>query len=822
MQKPLLYAICTIAVPFRFLGVSVAADASLIEKQFARLDSSLTRIAGLPEGRMKEVAPFDAAAKLVLAAHPEIDAVLRTNSKGIVVNCARRLNGESMLHTDVAALAWYAEPKSGMTPFYGPLHKENGRTNCIWSRPLSINMPMGGSRFAGVVAISFNVTACFNRFAAAMHGPFQIMLDGKSFYYLSWTDGQAFDEMPIAVPGDLHFSLRIPRKSPSQSPHVPGNAAAAVRQGNSARALDSRETSHKAPFGQDTFNKQDEKATAEPQAVPDTVPDDVSGRAAGGSASTFLKVAGIIAVLLVAFCLWLIISTLRRRPVAAQVRDDAAVVSAASDDEEASQTPSFDSVMGEAGEQAHTVHAYENIPDLSSPAAVASLDHKAAPEAAAEPVSNDTPPLPAEEPDVDHAAEIPQAPAADYSGKPPVNGEDPQDVAARQVLNEIVAEARAKITDDQRNEIHRKELEDLSTAIRQQIIDNEMPGLIETLRKQFAAEMHQHIAQTMSGAIEEQERNAVAKEVKEKIRSEEYDAIVHREREMLSESVRTRLAEEETARLTDEALEKLRSEISNAVRDGEETVVRARIREEMADQIRSELLDKEKDRIAEQQRSKVEAELYGEVSRQQRAAIRESVIEKITNEEHQRVDAGLRKTIIDNEKQRIIAEESEDMRRQIRTQLRDEEFESMRRTIRDEIYSETVQAIKQNLDERYQTVVEEKMADFKASLHKKIRTDISSSIKADYERLMEHIDRLSSSLTNIEALQSLSQTITLLSDEKKKYKYLNLNAAQTESLLEYLRRVHNRLNIFFDKVDESVRELMLNLGNVKNKLDENG
>jgi hypothetical protein len=87
---------------------------------------------------------------------------------------------------------------------------------------------------------------------------------------------------------------------------------------------------------------------------------------------------------------------------------------------------------------------------------------------------------------------------------------------------------------------------------------------------------------------------------------------------------------------------------------------------------------------------------------------------------------------------------------------------------------------------------------------------------------MEHTDRLSSSLTNIEALQSLSQTVTLLSDEKKKFKYLNLNTAQTESLLEYLRRVHHRLNIFFDKVDEMVRELMLNLGSVKNKLDDNG
>ena len=68
-------------------------------------------------------------------------------------------------------------------------------------------------------------------------------------------------------------------------------------------------------------------------------------------------------------------------------------------------------------------------------------------------------------------------------------------------------------------------------------------------------------------------------------------------------------------------------------------------------------------------------------------------------------------------------------------------------------------------------------------------------------------------------MDSLSQTIILLHDEKKKYKYFNLNTAQTESLLEYLKRVQNRFNIFLDKLDEAIREMALKVNSIMNTLD---
>jgi hypothetical protein len=815
MRKVPLYAFLVLPLMLQPVSAAASYEASLIEKQFASLDSSLTRLSELPEVRMKEVAPFDGVTKQVLAAHPEIATVLRTNSKGTVVNCTRRANGESMLHADVSAQQWYSVPKQGSGPFYGPLRKENGRTFCVWSRPLTINMPIGGSRFGGVVAISLDITACLNRFAQTMRGPFQIMLDGKNFYYISWKEGLAFDETPLNLPGNLHFTLRIPRQATAVTQGVANGgevkvAAAASAQGAkvpSSGVLQARDASGK----QEVSTAGEKPSAIEQQAFPDTVPDYVSGRTRGGALSTFLRIAGIIAVVLVAFCLWLIISTLRHRQSVQQpLISVSAPLSAVSPDAPLPEEPlaAAEIVKSEDETPSEQVPSFADIPDFLRTAPPQGIDE---PPAGVEPLPNEMPPVPVQE---------------KYSGTPSADGQEIRDGAAWRVQDEIVeemrAETRAKITDDQRAEIYKKELDVVAAAIRKQIIDNEMTGLIEKLRKQLAEEIHRHVAQTMSAEVEEQERKNVAKEAAEKIRAEEYDAIVRTEREKLSESVRTMLAEEETAHFTAEAQEKLSAEISRAVRDNEEYVIRVRVREELAAEVRSELLEKEKDRIAAEQLQKVEAELYSDVSQERREAIRDAVVAKITEEEHQRAESGLRETIIENERKRIIVEESGEMHRQIREQIRDGEIEEMRRTVRDEIYAETVQAIKQNLEEKYQTAVEEKMADIKASLQKKIRTDIGASIKEDYDRLMEHIDRLSASLTNIEALQSLSQTVTLLTDEKKKYKYLNLNTAQTESLLEYLRRVNSRFNIYFDRVDESVRELMLNLSSVKNKLDANG
>jgi hypothetical protein len=735
IRKPLL---CAAALVFWFPAAS-AADAPIFEKQSSGIDSALIRCAALPETRMKEVAPFDNVAKQTLAANSEIVSVIRTNSKGIVVNCVMRPDGrsdnENTLHRDVSAEAWFSAVSPAMKPFYGPLRKADKRAYRIFSRPVTVSVATGGKRFGGVVAITFSPAS---------------------------RDERAVVKKTAATPKVTETGQ-------------PQRAAAAP---------------------QDPRDKQGSE--------PDTGISPPDGAASGYSArghgheTAFLRIAGIAAGIVVVFCLWLIISTLRKRkklPVASVERQASSPVAEAIGTHDAVfesspqglDAPGTDTPAAEGSPPAYTV-----IPPIQ-PAA----------------------PVPVQEPETagqESADEVQIEVPAGVPAKP-----DAADEIAAEIREELRTEMRAKITNDERDELYREELESVTAAIRQQLVEKEMAGLIEKLRQQFASELHQHLVETMSGSLEEQERAAVAREVAEKVRTEEYEAILSAERRALSERVKAEIAEKESADLTAQIREKLKSEIYAAVLKAEEEVFIARAREELASDVRSRLIEAERDGIAGQQRRKLEAELYDDVS-QRREEIRESVVREITEEERLRAGSGLRQEIAEQEKNRILAEESPGIRDQIRKELRDEEAENLRRTIRDEIYSETVQAIKGNLEDKYRSVVEEKIGELRASLSRKAKADFSAAIAEDYDRLIDRAEELSSSLTNIEALQSLSQTITLLTDEKKKYKYLNLNAAQTESLLEYLRRVHNRFNIFFDKVDESVRELMLGLGSVRNKL----
>jgi len=130
--------------------------------------------------------------------------------------------------------------------------------------------------------------------------------------------------------------------------------------------------------------------------------------------------------------------------------------------------------------------------------------------------------------------------------------------------------------------------------------------------------------------------------------------------------------------------------------------------------------------------------------------------------------------IIEAERNRLREQEGPGLRQEIREGLREEEIEAMHARVKTEIYTETVQALNAGLEEKYKGALERKLEEYKGEVEKRVRGEIKGRIKSEYHGLIEHIEGLSHSLDNVEALDSLSQTITLLHDEKKKYKYFNL------------------------------------------------
>lgn len=72
-----------LALPPSAGGTSQVAT---LEKDFAVLDSALVRIPALPQVRMKEIDAVNGLFRNLIFSHPEISKIVRTNSRGVIVN----------------------------------------------------------------------------------------------------------------------------------------------------------------------------------------------------------------------------------------------------------------------------------------------------------------------------------------------------------------------------------------------------------------------------------------------------------------------------------------------------------------------------------------------------------------------------------------------------------------------------------------------------------------------------------------------------------------------------------------------------------------
>jgi hypothetical protein len=596
------------------------APIGLLEQQFKRADSVLSHLLDRPETRMKEVAPVENLFREALAERPEFMTVLRTNSKGQIVNIVTREDSALVKNADVSGKEWYSAPQESKGPYYGPPVHESRGSFLFWSKPVLVRNSLGMSRFGGVIAAKISLQVCCKLFAARFQKPFQILLKGKEFYYLSWNEHAPYEEKIVHIPGVGGLTCRfVLKKQPPDTMPAHDDGAHALKT-IAPKAPEIKDTSAGTETGSMNVSALSDwnNTTAEPLKK--------TSAHAGTIKNIVPGLAGTVMIVAV-FITGLILSRNRK-----------------------------------------------NRKNLSGETSAAMVS--------------------------------------------------PRGLA--------------------------KELDD---AIRQSL-DNEAQQIDRTPEMEEKARADQTIRAVASQALRE--------EIAQKLRHGEYEKIMQEEKD----TMRTHIAEKEMG------------------------PIKVRLLEELTEQIRAQVREET-----------------------------ESVRERLREEERTRINDQERPGIIEAERNRLREQEGPGLRQEIREGLREEEIEAMHARVKTEIYTETVQALNAGLEEKYKGALERKLEEYKGEVEKRVRGEIKGRIKSEYHGLIEHIEGLSHSLDNVEALDSLSQTITLLHDEKKKYKYFNLNTAQTESLLEYLKRVQNRFSIFLDKLDEEVREMDLKVNSVMNTLD---
>jgi hypothetical protein len=789
-----------------------AVSSLSLQRQFDTLDMIFSRLPVMPEVRMKEVAPMNRLFSELLAQHPEIAAAVRTSSKGVVVNAAGQDSAAFGVGSDVSDSAWFGVPKKTSAAWYGKLTKDNMRSSVVWSRPVIVASALGRTRFGGIVAFKIDVTQCFKRFASQMQGAFAILLNGKPYYYLAWDDAVPFSESQILLPGDIRFAVRVPKK------------AAAAKVDSSVGAVPAVRRDTVGPAG----------AGPKEQAAAGTGKAGTAGEPPGPSeqpSGTFLlpKLINAAVVIAVVFCFVLALAMVRKRKKRARTGQPVPDLEAALFEE----TPSPESSTPLSGDEKKKI--LEKGRQRARELFASQIQEKVLEELTAElrqRVKNEQTATIYKTIRAELVDELKQQVVRDEKEELANEArqavtqdlrrsveQEVRETVRQTVEGEIQREIREQVTQQEREKIYARELESLSSEIRQQIIEKEMQPLITAHREKLSQEIRKKIGESYRDIIEEQVREELRSDIAQALRRQEYSRLLDEEKERLRQEAHRKVAEEESPAIAAQVRDQLIEEIRAKLAECEGEVIRQQLRKELTDSIRGEITDRETEQIKRQEREALRQELLASVSHRERARIQEEILSALTEEERRRVREENREEIIAEEKNRLIAEESEALRQQLRQQIIKEELQNVTNEVKAQIYSETVQAIKDNLEAHYKTAVTEKIAEVKKTLQKKSKSDIRGSLKVEYQACLDHIEQLSRFLTNIEALQSLTQTVTLLSEEKKKYKYFNLNTAQTESLIDYLKRTANRFNIYFDKVDESVRELMLKVGSIMNKLD---
>jgi hypothetical protein len=118
-------------------------------------DSLLTWLLERPETHMKEIAPAESLFHRNLAKHPEIFFIIRTNSKGIIVNAVAR-NGDSTFQPgmDVSNKKWHNVPQKTLKRFHASMQAAgNGRASVVGSTPIIVKNSTGVFRFGGALVV---------------------------------------------------------------------------------------------------------------------------------------------------------------------------------------------------------------------------------------------------------------------------------------------------------------------------------------------------------------------------------------------------------------------------------------------------------------------------------------------------------------------------------------------------------------------------------------------------------------------------------------------------------------------------------------------
>jgi len=191
--------------------ISYACAESLkegIENHFAEMKESFNSIAENSAVKKSRLSYTDRFFVRALKKNQTIYALIRTNSKGIIISEIIRGQTPKREYRNIANQQWFKYIARNNKAYDGFL-KEEGRYYLFWARPVILTARSGRKRFGGAAAAKVDLWDSFHKFAASVQQPFLIRVNGKSLYSNKWQNESVFQEEKLDIPGVDRIVVRF-------------------------------------------------------------------------------------------------------------------------------------------------------------------------------------------------------------------------------------------------------------------------------------------------------------------------------------------------------------------------------------------------------------------------------------------------------------------------------------------------------------------------------------------------------------------------------------------------------------------------------------
>ena len=902
---PLLIIICVLTV--------VASDeiTDIISQRFNALDSTCTELLNQPQVKMKEVAVVEGLFSTWLRRDTALIEVLRTSSKGIIVNRVLAKNDEGFSDgRDATKLPFFSQAALNSTNYYGVVDRADRKLLC-WSKPIIIVTSNNKQRFGGIVAFGIDPQRVANSIAKKNHEPFQIIAESGAVLCSSrWKNRGEAAQKPLIV---NNTTIAIIKYFPEKKAATATSVAATIKAVN--------DTDRKPPVA--SVDTMQPVATINPSiATPlpvDTLAKNALKRAEKKPHNNYGLIAFVFGALLIMAALLILGGMLwrskHRKPWVLESAEDSeepplrSKIKIPRETRQAIVTEESQKVRNIVIAQLY-VDLRKQIEKHEAKKMYAELRQKLADEMRGVIQSGEIEAIKDEvraslresvresvRSDLETAILRDQKEVLESEIKEVLKHELEAALRARglavleqEVLERVKENISARVHLEQGPQLHSNARSALEREVEEQVRAQELPEILEIVRRELTAQIRDEINASERTAIAAQIRSELAQEIyltidadehqviqlqqrarleqeiesetratqtellrsdclnvlrneiresiqktdaarirteeRERIRQDivaalqanEYTALINEERLLLRQNILKRLDDSERMVLTEQLRTEMHESVRNHLRDEELGTITGHMRRELTESILLELENNERESIYKTLRQKMEQELYNELDVKERKTIRGATLLRIQAEERERIVVEDRSHIIEGEKKRILDEEGSQLRAEVRAAVSAQERQSLIEELKETVHDASIQEVRQELTEQYQIAMEDKLAALKESLALVARKDEARRMQEELRELLRYSEQVIENFNSVEALVSLRQTINLLKDEKKKFKYYNLNTTQTESLLDYLDRSISKFDIYFDRLDESGKELILKFHSLINQL----